>query len=164
MIRKARLGDERGIHEAHMRSIREVCAKDHGEEEIRGWGNRPLGDRWTASIRDRRVWVVEIEKVIQGVAYLRVEPEAAQISALYLAPEALGQGFGERLMQLMLTEARSAGVRLVTLESTLTAHNFYKRFGFEESGPLKWMEIGGSRVRNFPIRLRLDRDSISESR
>ena len=33
-IRKARTGDENGIHESHMRSIREVCVHDHGEEEI----------------------------------------------------------------------------------------------------------------------------------
>jgi len=45
-IRPARSGDEPAIHEAHMRSVREVCVKDHGEEEIRGWGNRLLGDRW----------------------------------------------------------------------------------------------------------------------
>jgi hypothetical protein len=39
IIRKAKVGDESGIHEAHMRSIREICVKDHGEEEIKGWGN-----------------------------------------------------------------------------------------------------------------------------
>jgi hypothetical protein len=43
-IREAKPGDESLIHEAHMRSIREVCIKDHGEEEIHGWGgsSRPF--------------------------------------------------------------------------------------------------------------------------
>ena len=45
IIRLARPGEEAQIHEAHMRSIREICIKDHGEEEVRGWGNRPLGNR-----------------------------------------------------------------------------------------------------------------------
>ena len=36
IIREARSGDEAGIHEAHMRSIREVFLKDHGLEEVIG--------------------------------------------------------------------------------------------------------------------------------
>jgi len=35
-IPKAKSGDERGIHEAHMRSIREVCSKVHNADEISG--------------------------------------------------------------------------------------------------------------------------------
>ena len=38
LIRQARFGDELGIHEAHMRSIREVCIHEHGPGEIKGWG------------------------------------------------------------------------------------------------------------------------------
>jgi hypothetical protein len=45
IIRKAVPGEEQEIHKVHMRSIREVCVKDHGEEEIKGWGNRELGNR-----------------------------------------------------------------------------------------------------------------------
>jgi hypothetical protein len=52
LIREARPGDESGMHEAQMRSIREVCIRDHGEEEVKGWGNRPLGDRWQKQVRE----------------------------------------------------------------------------------------------------------------
>src|SRR5437016_4521898 len=130
MIRKARPGDERGIHEAHMRSIRELCILDHGEEEVRGWGNRPLGDRWTAAIRAGHVWVVESDGVIQGVAYVRISEKDAHIHALYLIPEVLHQGFASKLVALMLDKARSDRVPTVTLDSTITAHDFYKRNGF----------------------------------
>ena len=34
IIRLARPGEEA---QAHIRSIREICIKDHGEEEVRGW-------------------------------------------------------------------------------------------------------------------------------
>jgi hypothetical protein len=40
-IRRAKPGDAKAIHEAHMKSIQEVCSKDHSFEEISAWGNRP---------------------------------------------------------------------------------------------------------------------------
>jgi len=159
LIREARPGDEIGIHEAHMRSIREVCIREHGEEEVRGWGNRPLGDRWQKQVREGGSWVVELGGRIVGVAYIRVdkaEPEVqAHIHALYLVPEAIGKGLGRKLLGLMLDFARNAGAKDVTLDSTVTAHDFYQRFGFVETGPLRWREIGGSQVRSYPMSLAL---------
>jgi GNAT superfamily N-acetyltransferase len=157
-IREAKLGDEQAIHEAHMRSIREVCVKDHGEDEIRGWGNRPIGNWWTNAIKDGCVWVVENTGDIYGHGYLRIFEEKsekkAHIHGLYLTPEVLHQGFGFQLAQMMLEKARNAGAKSVTLESSITAYNFYKRLGFTDSGPMKFYEIGGSSVRGFPMILK----------
>lgn len=44
IIRRAKIEDARAIHEAHMESIREVCVRDHGHEEIKGWGFREFND------------------------------------------------------------------------------------------------------------------------
>jgi hypothetical protein len=71
-IRKAIPGDEAQIHEAHIRSIREICVKDHLEDEVRGWGNRLLEDRWIEAIKTQHVWVIELENQIYGVGYLRI--------------------------------------------------------------------------------------------
>lgn len=159
LIREAQPGDESGIHEAHMRSIREVCIRDHSEEEISGWGNHPLGDRWIAQIQESGVWVIELDGVIRGVGYIQTRHKThereAHLFALYLAPEALGKGLAGRLLQLLLNKARSDGARVVTLVSTLTAHGFYKRFGFVDSGPMKLTKIGGVQVRGVPMALKL---------
>jgi GNAT superfamily N-acetyltransferase len=155
LIRAARPGDESGMHEAHMRSIREVCIRDHGEEEVKGWGNRPLGDRWQTQVQEGSSWVVELGARIVGVAYIRVDKTAPEVQAhihsLYLAPEAIGKGVGRTLLGLMLDFARNAGAKEVTLDSTVTAHDFYKRFCFVDTGPLRWREIGGSQVRSYPM-------------
>jgi N-acetylglutamate synthase-like GNAT family acetyltransferase len=154
-IREAKPGDEKAIHEAHMRSIREICVKDHGEEEVRGWGNRSLGDRWANAIKEGFVWVVESGGNIFGHAYIRIFEEGnekkARIHGLYLTPEVLHQGFGFQLAKMMLGKARVAGTKFVTLESSITAHDFYQRVGFNDSGPMKLHEIGGSYVRGFPM-------------
>lgn len=154
-IRKARSGDEAGIHNAHMRSIREVCSKDHSEIEISGWGNRPLGDRWIESIKIGHVWVVESNDRIYGHGYIRIyienDEKQAHIHGLYLAPEALKKGLGKKLGQLMLNTAKEQKVKLVTLQSTITAHDFYKSLGFVDVGPMSTVSIGGHPVRYFPM-------------
>ncbi len=154
-IRNARPGDESGIHEAHMRSIREVCVKDHGEDEVRGWGNRPLGSRWIEPIKECHVWVIECNDEIHGVGYIRIYGEnsvqMAHIHGLYSTPDVIGQGLGQKLMNLMLDAARAQKVRTITLDSSITAHDFYKKNGFKDSGPIKYNEIGGSSVRGYPM-------------
>lgn len=70
-IRKAEMSDRAAIHAAHMRSIREICVKDHGPEEIKGWGFRELGDRWIEGINNGLVWVVEHRGQIHGVGSIR---------------------------------------------------------------------------------------------
>lgn len=161
LIREARPGEESAIHEAHMRSIREVCIREHGPEEVRGWGNRPLGDRWTEAILAREVLVAETQGRICGHGFMRrAEKEGrphAYIHSFYLTPEVIGQGIGLRMLCMMLERAKAAGLEEVTLHSTLSAHEFYRNFGFVDQGPLQTQEVGGSLVRCFPMALDLRR-------
>jgi GNAT superfamily N-acetyltransferase len=161
-IRKARPGDEDGIHQAHMRSIREICIKDHGEAEVLGWGNRPLEDRWIRQIAEETVWVIEYKHIIHGVGYIRIfvsdsEPQA-HLHALYITPEVLGRGLGKQLAKLMIQAARDAGAQSISLDSSLTAHNFYRQLGFEDSGPIQTRMINGSSVRSYPMHMHMKKD------
>ena len=154
-IRKAQLGDEEGIHKSHMRSIREVCSEHHTPDEIRGWGNRELGERWTNAIKEGHVWVVELEGTIQGHGFLRIKDVNGEkhgfIHGLYLTPEILNQGIGAKIMGLMLDKAKTEKVKTLTLESTITAHEFYKRHGFQDQGEMIKHTVNGSEVRCFPM-------------
>lgn len=158
-IRKARPGDEAEIHEAHMRSIREICVKDHGEDEIKGWGNRELGDRWVEAIKNDFVKVIEFNSKVHGVAYFKVvESETGPfgyIHALYFTPEVTGKGFARELMDEMIEEAKRLELDNIKLGSSITAYNFYKRFGFVPDGDKQMASIGGHPVTCFPMILHL---------
>lgn len=59
-IRRARHGDEEGIHNAHMKSINEVCAKDYKPEQTAAWGGRDFNFEQKRKLIDTQyVWVVE---------------------------------------------------------------------------------------------------------
>lgn len=150
-IRKAKIGEDEAIHSAHMRSIREVCVHDHGEEEVKGWGYRECGSRWTQAIDEGLVWVVEHEDQIEGVGNIQIKGKRAYIHSLYLTPIVLGQGYGRELMQILLDVARTEGVQKIELESSLTAHQFYLNLGFVDRGPQTQVLIGGYPVRCIPM-------------
>ena len=161
IIRKARAGEEAAIHEAHMRSIREICIKDHGEEEIRGWGYRPLENRWVDAVKEGSVWVVEHENKIQGVGYFRVvekdNEKFGNLHALYLTPNVKNKGLGLKLANLLLDEARNQGVETVKLASSITAYHFYKKIGFQDNGEKERVDIGGHPVTCFPMIYNLEK-------
>lgn len=159
IIRRATDEDMEGIHDAHMRSIREVCVKDHGEEEIRGWGYREFCNKWATSIKHHHVWVVELDNKIYGHAYIRIYEELAEklayIYGLYLTPEFIGKGLGKKLLTLMLKVASEEKVITIKLDSTITAHEFYKSFGFKDSRPVEKLKIGGIGVTCYPMSMDL---------
>ncbi len=162
MIRRAQCEDALGIHDAHMRSIQEVCAQHHSQQEIRGWGHRPFNsERWHSAILNDFVWVVDHNGTVEGYGHLRIHlPEkfhavGASLLGLYLVPEALGLGFGGRLAALMIQVARKQGASEISLSSTLTAHSFYQKIGFKDVGPQECVVIGESKVRCFPMKMSL---------
>lgn len=158
-IRLARSGEEAAIHDAHMRSIREVCIKDHGQEEIKGWGYRPLSNRWTQAIELNQVYVVESEGEIFGVGYIvHVEREGgnfAYLNSLYFTPEVLGLGLAKSMLSILISMAKSWQVNSIRLDSTITAYGFYKRHGFQDSGEVRKVEIGGSPVTCYPMEMQI---------
>ncbi|HEX7675845.1 MAG TPA: GNAT family N-acetyltransferase [Bdellovibrio sp.] len=159
-VRRAKPEDALGIHEAHMRSIREVCSKDHSPEEIKGWGNRPYReDQRVNAIKNQFVWVVDNSGKIEGYGHLSIISDNGRIRAhvmgLYLVPEANGKGFGAAVAKEMLAEARRQNAFEINLESTLTAHSFYEKMGFVDSGELATIELGGSKIRYIPMKLML---------
>jgi len=160
MIRKAKIEDAEAIHDAHMLSIQSICSKDHSIEEINAWGMRPFNEiQRTSAIQNQNVWVVELDNKIEGYGHLRVYEKDGQklahIMGLYLTQKALGQGYGKQIFLLMLTEAKFQKVETINLESTLTAHTFYKKMGFIDSAPQMTVELGGAAIRCIPMKMDL---------
>ncbi len=126
LIRKASLTDAAAIHAAHMKSIQEVCYQDHTPEEIKVWGHRPYNEAQRHSaIKNDSVWVVEDHGQIEGYGHFKLYEK----------------------------EAKDKKIKEITLEATLTAHEFYKKMGFSDSGPQTSVEISGQKIRCYPMKM-----------
>lgn len=72
--------------------------------------------------------VVTVGGVVQGF----LARDGAVLHALYVAPEAKGQGLGKRLLDD--AKARVGRLRLSAFEDNHAARRFYRREGFVEAG------------------------------
>ncbi len=161
-IRKATEGDAEEIQLTFLRSLQEVCAKDHTPDELLAWSRRRHDEgQLMRDIRDGNVWVVELEGMIQGYAHLHLNKfygrRLGQVHGLYLTPNAIGKGIGTQLARILIEEAKEFGAEEIRLESTLTAHAFYRNIGFEYDGDPTAVHLGGGRVRCIPMQMILGR-------
>ncbi len=115
MVRKARLGDARGIY---------LLIKDYSEEGV-------LLPRSLSSIYEhiRDFWVYEKEGEIVGCCALQVVWEdLAEIRSFAVRKDMKGYGIGRALIEACLEEARLLGVKKVF--SLTYVKDFFEKFGF----------------------------------
>lgn len=158
IMRRARLGDEEGIHSAHMRSINEVCAKDYTSQQIKAWGGRKFDSAAKKSlIENQYVWVVVKEGSIEGYGLLHVDEEKkkAEIGALYLTKEILGLGLGHEILVQMKLIASELQFSEILLNSTHTAKDFYLRNGAIETDKEQIITIAGESIECWPMKIKL---------
>lgn len=128
-IRPGLAMDVAAIRRIHQGAIREICARDYAPEVIVAWlaGNRDA--RYLDGISRHSFWVVEQHHDL--VAFGSVAIAACKLESLFVDPAATGGGIASRLLSHLEEVARAAGIAVLHLESSLTARNFYARFGYE---------------------------------
>jgi amino-acid N-acetyltransferase len=83
-------------------------------------------------------YVIEHDQVILGCAALYPFPrsKSAELAALAVRPEYRGRGYGEKLLDAMVAEAHTMGLRKLYVLTTRTAQWFVER-GFVADDPAK---------------------------
>ena len=130
---------------------------DYTSEQIAAWGGRLFNaDNLKNNIDQDVIWVVECNGRVQGFGHLKKtkvqSQETAFILALYLAPEALGVGAGQKILNHLETQAKEWGFKEIYLESTLRALGFYVKNGFNVTGPVTSCKINGTPIPCHPMK------------
>ena len=125
------------------RSITELCAADHGNDEARlaRWLSNKTPENLTRWILTSHVFVAEEQGRILGVAALT---GSGHITLNYVAPEARFRGISKALLRAVESKALERGCRACTLESTRTAERFYRGAGYQEQEHLPEGVLGKS--------------------
>ena len=104
--------------------------------------------------------VVEDEGGVVGYALLGASrdldaPGIGEVEAIYVAPKALGQGFGRALMEAALNRFVEAGFRaaiLWVLTGNVPARRFYQQAGFVPDGHARMLTFDGTPVEEIRYR------------
>jgi putative acetyltransferase len=82
-------------------------------------------------LREKVFLVAEDEQqALAGLGMLDIEN--AEISAVYIHPDAAGRGIGSLILQELERAARESNIVTITVFSTLNARGFYSRHGYLE--------------------------------
>ncbi len=138
LIRQARPEDAQQAAQVLQRSIREVCGPDYAQdpETLTQWCANKTELNLSQWITNPSNYLIVVQQCrseqLVGVGLL--DRVTAKIKLCYLSPEALHQGLGQRLLQRLEQEAQRLGMSQIQLESSLTAHAFYLRNGYQSDG------------------------------
>jgi putative acetyltransferase len=129
-VRKTKAEDARRVAHVHRMSIRKLCAPSYDKSVIEAWagGSSAAGVRRSLTNKDVNNIVAEVDGVICGIGASMNN----RVWLVYVHPRWAGQGVGAKLLQRLERDMAKKKIKVVTLDSSLNAFNFYKRNGYQK--------------------------------
>lgn len=152
-VRLALADDAEQICTVARRSITELCAADHRRDPkiLEAWLGNKIAVHVAAWIagNPQGVFVAAEGESILGVGIVL---PAGEIVLNYVSPDARFKGVSKALMSRLVQRANELGLERMTLESTETAHGFYRACGWQDLG--ETTSVAGMRTYRMELRLR----------
>ena len=126
-IRPARDSDAEAISAVILSALRETNAQDYSQDIIARVARSFSPAALRKLLESRTVLVAMKGEEVVGTASL----DGAVVRTVFISPGMQGQGVGTRLMAEVELIARSKGVTLLTVPSSVTAEAFYAKLGFQ---------------------------------
>lgn len=127
-LRPATPGDRRALWRIHSRSVEALCAGAYSSLEVRTWVELLRPDGYLRPEQPRTVLVAERGRHLVGFGQL--DAFLGELEALYVVPEEMGHGVGSALLSALEELAWRAGARVMSLDASLNAEDFYRARGY----------------------------------
>lgn len=138
--RRAEERDAKALAELAERTFRETFTAQNEPENIDAYVSRVYGEaQQRAEILNPKITtiVVEVASVMSAFVQILHQPDALEISRLYVDRPLHGQGVAQELIRLTIELARERGLPRVWLgvwEHNPRAIRFYEKCGFRKTG------------------------------
>jgi putative acetyltransferase len=127
-LRTARPEDAEELAALHRASILRAAPGSYGPTQIRAWLEPLVPEVYPKIMEQARMRVAVEDGVLCGFSTTAVEDTL--LRALYVAPFAMGQGVGGKLLADAEEALLSAGRTRLDVHATLNAVEFYRWHGF----------------------------------
>lgn len=139
-FRVGRSGDEAVLWAMRTRCVRELCSSHYPADVIARWSASPPPAHYAALLGQGGCVVAE-DAQGRVVGYGMLVLQDNEVDALFVDPDAAGQGVGRALLQqLFVLAAPDADI---VLSASLNAVAFYQRGGFIAEGPQDYLHPSG---------------------
>jgi putative acetyltransferase len=135
-IRRSTPNDAEGMLRAHFSAVHETAKKDYSDSILNLW-SRPVDAHRIAAYRTKMesdqsvISFVAVDYSGQVLGYGELVPPET-LGAIYVAASAGRCGVASALFRVLEAEARDRGMKVLRMESSLTACSFYVGKGFRE--------------------------------
>ncbi|HBB88032.1 MAG TPA: hypothetical protein DC047_10490 [Blastocatellia bacterium] len=148
-IRRARQEDCQAIVRVHSAAVAGIRTALYTPEEIQSWAIPKKPESYQDAIRSKEFFVAEEEGVVMGFGVLN--PESAEVEAVYVSPEAGRRGIGLQLLRKLDERALAHGLGVLRLYASLNAVPFYKRAGYVAQEQSKYRLSTGVEIACVPM-------------
>jgi len=140
-FRPATRRDAASIWGVRTRAIEAIPRSFYDAQKIARWAKTGMPDAFERVIVELDAVVAELDRQMIGWGLLA--QNVSRIEAVFVDPDFQRRGITSRILATLEDLARSAGLRSLTLSSTLNAVPFYESAGFERRGRTKYCHPDG---------------------
>ena len=126
-LRPATAADAAAICALHIRSIREVCAKDYSPEQIEAWAGPKRPEHYLLPIQEKRLVVAEVDGQLAG--FSDYHGKQNEILAVYVSVKFQRRGVGRALFGRLVEDLKARGYADAWFDASLTSVAFYEAMG-----------------------------------
>jgi GNAT superfamily N-acetyltransferase len=126
-IRKARADDAAAAWEIRNAAILSQCKTHYPAPLLAIWTDGAITDGFIQFVVDQ-FYVATVNDVVVGTG--TVDFNTGRLDAVFVRPDMMRQGIGKQMVSFLEGVGRAAGLKTLTLDSTLNAAEFYRSCGF----------------------------------
>jgi len=148
VIRRHNEADLRSLAELFTETVWRVNIRDYSLEQIAAWAPQsPDLDWWRKRVAGLSFWIAELDGCLAGFCGLGPD---GHLDLLYTDYRFQRRGVARSLYQQVEADARTAGIRRLFTEASITARPFFEAMGFRVLRE-QHVELRGVTFRNYAM-------------
>ena len=129
-LRLATEKDSTAIWGVRTEAIRGISAAYYDIKDMEKWSPSDMPSKFSEIVKNNNWYVIELlDGAIIATGFL--DDKKGSVEAIFVKPAHQGKGFAAMILNKLEKLARSKKYKKLTLEATLNAENFYKKFGYK---------------------------------